>query len=93
MNREYSSKIIEKLLAWGVEEFYVCAGKQDIPLIEAVCAIQSETKMVFNHFEERSAAFYALGRIKSTKKPVAIITTSGTAVGELLPATMVVKTL
>lgn len=39
-------------------------------------------------FEERATAFFALGRSKSTQKPVAIITTSGTAVGELLPAIM-----
>src|SRR5262249_51804584 len=38
--------------------------------------------------EERSAAFFALGRSKITHQPVAIITTSGTAAGELLPATM-----
>ncbi|MES2614185.1 MAG: 2-succinyl-5-enolpyruvyl-6-hydroxy-3-cyclohexene-1-carboxylic-acid synthase [Bdellovibrionota bacterium] len=88
MNREYATEIIKKLLFWGVEEFYVCAGARDFPLIEAVCSIESDHKIVFNHFEERSAAFYALGRIKSLKKPIAIITTSGTAVGELLPATM-----
>lgn len=88
MNREYSREIICNLLEWGVEEFYVCAGARDIPLIETVCNIKSNHKIVFNHFEERSAAFYALGRIKSLKKPVAIITTSGTAVGELLPAVM-----
>ena len=88
MNREYSAEIIKKLLLWGVEEFYVCAGARDIPLIETVCQIKSDKKIVFNHFEERSAAFYALGRIKNLKKPVAVITTSGTAVAELLPATM-----
>lgn len=38
--------------------------------------------------EERSAAFFALGRIKATGRPVAVITTSGTAAGELLPAAM-----
>lgn len=88
LNREYSREIIYNLLQWGVEEFYICAGARDIPLIETVCHIQSEKKIVFNHFEERSVAFYALGRIKSIKKPVAVITTSGTAVGELLPAVM-----
>jgi 2-succinyl-5-enolpyruvyl-6-hydroxy-3-cyclohexene-1-carboxylate synthase len=88
MNREYSRKIILNLLECGVQEFYICAGARDIPLIETVCCIQAEKQIVFNHFEERSAAFYALGRIKLLRKPVAVITTSGTAVGELLPAVM-----
>lgn len=87
-NREFANAIVKECLFWGVEEFYVCAGARDIPLIEAVCSIESEKKVVFNHFEERSAAFYALGRIKSLQKPVAIITTSGTAVAELFPAVM-----
>lgn len=88
MNREYSFEIVAKLLNWGVSEFYVCAGARNFPLIETVLNIQSTKPIVFNHFEERSAAFYALGRIKALKKPVAVITTSGTAVGELLPAVM-----
>lgn len=45
----------------------------------------SESK-VYHFFEERSAAFFALGRIQSSGRPVAVITTSGTAVAELLPA-------
>jgi 2-succinyl-5-enolpyruvyl-6-hydroxy-3-cyclohexene-1-carboxylate synthase len=40
------------------------------------------------HFEERSAAFFALGRTKATGKPVGVVTTSGTAAGEMLPAAM-----
>lgn len=88
MNREYARQIIQTLLEWGVAEFYVCAGARNIPLVETLLSIQSDEKIVFNHFEERSAAFYALGRIKSLKKPVAVVTTSGTAVAELLPAVM-----
>ncbi len=41
---------------------------------------------VYSFFDERSAGFFALGRIASTRRPLAIVTTSGTAVAELLPA-------
>lgn len=86
MNFNFSAKIISSLMEWGVKEFYICAGARNIPLIEIL--LQSNKKNVFSHFEERSAAFYALGRIKALQSPVAIIVTSGTAVGELLPAVM-----
>jgi len=41
---------------------------------------------LWRHFEERSAGFFALGRTMETGKPCAVVTTSGTAVAELLPA-------
>jgi len=36
--------------------------------------------------EERCAGFFALGRIMMERRPVAVVTTSGTAAAELLPA-------
>ncbi|WP_186644037.1 2-succinyl-5-enolpyruvyl-6-hydroxy-3-cyclohexene-1-carboxylic-acid synthase [Fluviispira vulneris] len=88
-NRSISSGIIKKLLNWGVAEFYVCAGARNIPLVETLINLSTTNKqIIFNHFDERSAGFYSLGRIKSINKPVCVITTSGTAVGELLAPTM-----
>lgn len=43
---------------------------------------------VIHFFEERSAGFFAIGRAKRSGTPVAVLTTSGTAVAELLPAMM-----
>ena len=43
---------------------------------------------MYDFVDERSAAFFALGRIKRDGHPVAVITTSGTAAAELLPATV-----
>lgn len=61
----------------------VCAGARNAPL---VLALESQKFKVYSFFEERSAAFFALGLIKAYKEPVAVLTTSGTAVAELLPA-------
>lgn len=86
MNIEWSRQIIQRLFAEGVDEIIACAGARNSPLI-AVLA-QVEGLKVSPFFEERSAAFYALGVARKTGKPVAIITTSGTAAAELLPATV-----
>lgn len=67
------------------QEVIICAGARNMPLVEA---LKYENFSVKSYFEERSAGFYALGRVKATQKPVAIIVTSGTAVAELLPATI-----
>jgi len=74
--------VIERVSRAGVTDFCVCGGSRNAPLIAAV------TGNVYTFVDERSAAFFALGRIKRDDRPVAVITTSGTAAAELLPATI-----
>ena len=76
-------ELIARVRALGVEEFVVCGGSRNAPLIVALA--DSRT---FSFVDERSAAFFALGRSRRDDKPVAVVTTSGTAVAELLPATV-----
>lgn len=81
---DIAQSVIGECLAKGVKEFVVCSGARNIPLISAL--LKCEDVVVWSHFEERAAGFYALGRMMDTREPCAVITTSGTAVAELLPA-------
>src|SRR5438477_4553812 len=73
--------IIERVRGLGVVDFCVCGGSRNAPLIAALAS-------GYTFVDERSAAFFALGRAKRDGKPVAVVTTSGTAAAELLPATI-----
>lgn len=83
-NVELSTKILKTLNDIGVRHILVCAGARNAPFVYLLEKIKNVK--VWNFFEERSAGFFALGLAQSTKSPIAVITTSGTAVAELLPA-------
>ncbi len=76
-------RAIEQACALGATDFCVCAGSRNAPLLAVLGA--SDLR-VFSFVDERSAAFFALGRAKLTGRPAAVVTTSGTAVAEILPA-------
>ncbi len=77
--------VLQSLLtATGVREFIICAGARNSALLVLLAAVPGVR--LWHHFEERSAAFFALGRILDHERPVAVVTTSGTAVAELFPA-------
>jgi 2-succinyl-5-enolpyruvyl-6-hydroxy-3-cyclohexene-1-carboxylate synthase len=83
-NVRRASRLIDDVRAAGVTDFCVCAGSRNSPLL-AVLGTREDVRL-FSFVDERSAAFFALGRAKQHGVPVAIVTTSGTAVAELLPA-------
>lgn len=82
-NAELVSHFYQILINLEVSEIIVCAGARNAPL---VVGLEGRSFKVKSYFEERSAAFFAMGRMKALGKPVVVITTSGTAVAELLPA-------
>jgi 2-succinyl-5-enolpyruvyl-6-hydroxy-3-cyclohexene-1-carboxylate synthase len=86
LNTVRASRLIDDVRAAGVTDFCVCAGSRNSPLLVVLGA--HENVRLFSFVDERSAAFFALGRVKQHGAPVAIVTTSGTAVAELLPATV-----
>lgn len=80
------SWIIDQLVQQGVENFCIAPGSRSTPLVLA--AINHKKAKLHVHFDERGLCFFALGIAKVKKTPAAIIVTSGTAVGNLLPAVM-----
>lgn len=84
MNLERAEATLNFCLRHGVREVVLCAGARNAPLIELISEIKGLRTWSF--FEERAAGFFALGRIEQSGAPVAVLTTSGTAVAELLPA-------
>jgi len=80
-------EVLKSCLQAGVREFVVCGGARNAALLEALARAEAAGLVkVWRHFEERSAGFFALGRTMETGLPCAVVTTSGTAAAELLPA-------
>jgi len=78
--------IVQGLVDSGVEHVVLCPGSRSAPLAYALHAAESAGLLsVHVRVDERSAAFVALGIGKGTG-PAAVVTTSGTAVANLLPA-------
>lgn len=69
------------LLIDSLSKVYFCTGARNHELLAQL----SKNKLAFE-YDERMASFKALGFIKSTQAPVAVCTTSGTAVAECVPA-------
>ncbi len=84
VNIEAASLILTAAWGSGVRELCLCAGSRNSPLIAVAAEATGFRRLAVP--DERSAAFFALGRAKATGRPAAVITTSGTAVAELLPA-------
>lgn len=80
---ELARRVVGQCLARGVAEFVLCPGSRNSPLLAE--ALRAQVKC-WGHMDERAAGFFALGRCRALERPVAVITTSGTAAFELFPA-------
>lgn len=81
MNLSWSRKLIERLAQDGVEDFVFCAGARNSPFVMTLD--KAHGVRAYSFFEERCASFFALGLARAHGRPVAVVTTSGTAVAEL----------
>lgn len=84
MNKELAIHVIQSFVNAGGTDICMCPASRNSPL---VCLLAAHPHIRSYYFyEERSAAFFALGLSRRQGRPVAIITTSGTAAVELMPA-------
>ena len=83
-NLKWGRAILEALAECGVEEVEIAPGSRSAPLVLAARTLPAMKIRV--HLDERCAGFFALGYGRSHLGPAAIVTTSGTAVANLLPA-------
>jgi 2-succinyl-5-enolpyruvyl-6-hydroxy-3-cyclohexene-1-carboxylate synthase len=70
----------------GLDRIVVCPGSRSAPLAVAAALLERQGLLLHTALDERSAAFFALGLGRACGRPAAVITTSGTAVAQLLPA-------
>lgn len=78
--------IIDTLSHSGCTTFCIAPGARSTPLALAAFFHPASTTHV--HFDERGLSFFALGISKQKQEPVAVIVTSGSAVGNCVPCAM-----
>ena len=83
-NNLISNIYVEQLADAGVQYAILCPGSRNTPLNLAF-AKEKRIKSI-PIIDERTAGFFALGIAAASKNPVAVVTTSGTAVAELYPS-------
>lgn len=89
INLLWASLFIEELVRNGISDFCIAPGSRSTPLTLAADGHKEVNTHV--HFDERGLGFFALGLSLFSRKPVVIITTSGTAVANLYPAVIEAK--
>ena len=81
--------LIAQFCAQGVTDLVLAPGSRSAPLALAAAAADARDELRLHvRLDERSAGFLALGLAKGSRRCVPVVTTSGTAVGNLVPAVM-----
>ena len=70
----------------GLRQVVICPGSRSAPLAVAAALLEPAGLALHTALDERSAAFFALGLARALGAPAAVLTTSGSAVAQLLPA-------
>ena len=82
-----SLQLLNLLIKIGVQNLILCPGSRSAPLAIAAGELNKLGLInIFNSIDERSAGFHSLGISAASGNLSLVITTSGTAVSNLLPA-------
>ncbi|GAA0535784.1 2-succinyl-5-enolpyruvyl-6-hydroxy-3-cyclohexene-1-carboxylic-acid synthase [Halorubrum ejinorense] len=82
----WANALVDELVAAGVDAVVASPGSRSTPL--TVAAASHEEIRVYSQLDERSAAYFALGRARRTGRVTPLICTSGTAAANYHPAVM-----
>jgi 2-succinyl-5-enolpyruvyl-6-hydroxy-3-cyclohexene-1-carboxylate synthase len=86
---EAARMAVAALIGAGVRYVVVAPGSRSAPMAYALAEADAAGRVeLLVRIDERDAGFTALGLALATGGPAAVLTTSGTAVGNLLPAVM-----
>jgi 2-succinyl-5-enolpyruvyl-6-hydroxy-3-cyclohexene-1-carboxylate synthase len=81
--------VVDALLAGGVRHVVLAPGSRNAPLSFALHdAAAAGALTLHSRIDERTAGFVALGIAKTSHRPAAVVTTSGTAAANLHPAVL-----
>ena len=76
--------LVDELVRSGIRDVVICPGSRSTPM---ALALRADARLrCWVHLDERAGAFFALGAARASRRPTAILVTSGTAAAELMPA-------
>ncbi len=83
----FATVLADEFARCGLREVVVAPGSRSAPLAMAFWALERAGRVRLHvRIDERSASFTALGLAKASRRPVAVLCTSGTAAANFHPA-------
>jgi 2-succinyl-5-enolpyruvyl-6-hydroxy-3-cyclohexene-1-carboxylate synthase len=83
-NLQLAAALVDQLAASGVRHAVICPGSRSTPIAVSLASHPGMRNWVL--VDERAAAYFALGMARQLAAPVVILSTSGTAAANFLPA-------
>lgn len=81
--------LVDELVRGGVRHLVLSPGSRSASLASAAYDAAADGRLTLHtRLDERTAAFLALGLARTSRRPVPVLTTSGTAVANLHPAVL-----